>query len=71
MAVAARESRRALALDVRAMVWQGKRFDVERFLRTGHLIEWGVYEAPDTPAMREAREDVEREREMHRLAGRG
>jgi hypothetical protein len=71
MAVAARESRRALALDVRAMVWQGKRFDVGRFLRTGQLIEWGKYDLPDTPAMREAREDVEREREMHRLAGRG
>lgn len=71
MAVAARESRRALALDVRAMVWQSKRFDGGRFLRTGQLIEWGKYDLPDTPAMREAREEVEREREMHRLAGRG
>ena len=71
MAVAARESRRALALDVRAMVWQNERFDAERFLRTGQLVEWGVPDLPDTPVMREAREAVEREREMHRLAGRG
>ncbi len=71
MAVAARESRRALALDVRALVWQEKRFDAEHFIRTGQLVEWGNYGAPDTPAMREAKAAVEREREMHRQAGRG
>ena len=71
MAVAARESRRALAVDVRALVWQEKRFDVQRFLSTGHLIEWGNYGAPDTPAMQEAKAAIEREREMHKQAGRG
>ncbi len=71
MVVAARESRRALAVDVRGLVWQEKRFDAERFIRTGHLAEWGNYGAPDTPAMREAKAAVEREREMHEQAGRG
>lgn len=71
MAAAARESRRTLAADVRSLVWQQKRFDVERFIRTGYLIEWGNYGVPDTPAMREAKEAVEREREMHERAGRG
>jgi hypothetical protein len=71
MAVAARESRRALAIDVRALVRQEKRFDAERFIRTGQLLEWGHYSAPDTPAMREAKAAVEREREMHEQAGRG
>ena len=71
MVVAARESRRAFAVDVRGLVWQEKRFDAERFIRTGNLIEWGNYGVPDTPAMREAKSDVEREREMHKQAGRG
>ena len=71
MAAGARESRRALAVDVRALVWQEKRFDAERFIRTGQLIEWGNYGVPDTPAMREAKAEVEREREMHEKAGRG
>jgi hypothetical protein len=69
MAVAARESRRALAIDVRALVWQEKRFDAERFIRTGQVLEWGNYGAPDTPSMREAKAAVEREREMHKQAG--
>ena len=71
MAVAARESRRALALDVRALVWQQKRFDAERYIRTGQLMEWGDYGVPDTPAMRAAKVALEREREMHKQAGRG
>ncbi len=71
MMVAARESRRALAVDVRGLVWQEKRFDAERFIRTGQLTEWANYGAPDTPAMREAKADVERERKMHEQAGRG
>jgi len=71
MAMAARESRRAMVVDVRALVWQEKRFDAARFIRTGELVEWGNYGAPDTPAMREAKAAVEREREMHRQAGRG
>lgn len=70
MAVAARQSRRSLALDVRVLVWQEKRFDEERFVRLGQVIEWGKYGVPDTPAMREAKAAVEREREMHRQAGR-
>ena len=71
MAIAARQSRRALALDVLTLVRQEKRFDASVFLRTGEVIEWGNYGAPDTPAMREAKAAVEREREMHKQAGRG
>ena len=71
MTMAARESRRTLAIDVRALVWQDKRFDAERFVQTGRMIEWGNYGVPDTPAMREAKGDVERERLMHEQAGRG
>ncbi len=71
MAIAARESRRTLALDVRTLIWQEKRFDADKFIRTGQLIEWGKYDVPDTPAMREAKAAVEREREMHEQAGRG
>lgn len=71
MAVGARESRRALAVDVRALVWQEQRFDVERFIHTGTVREWGHYGAPDTPAMQEAKIAIEREQEMHRQAGRG
>ena len=71
MAIAARESRRMLALDVRTLVWQEKRFDADKFVRTGQLIEWGKYELPDTPSIRKAKADVEREREKHEKAGRG
>ena len=71
MAVAARQARRVLAVDVRALVWQEKRFDAERFIRTGQLVTWGNYGLPDTPAMRDAKAAIEREREMHRRAGRG
>jgi hypothetical protein len=71
MAAGARESRRALALDVRMTVWHDKRFDAAKFIRTGHVVDWGQYGVPDTPAMREAKEAVKREREMHRKAGRG
>jgi len=71
MVVAARESRRALALDVRTLVWQEKRFDAERFIRTGQVMEWGNYGIPDTPAMRAAKATVERERKIHEQAGRG
>jgi len=71
MVVSARESRRAFAVDVRMLVWQEKRFDVEQFIQTGQVIEWGNYGVPDTPAMREAKAAMEREREMHQQAGRG
>jgi len=71
MAVGAREARRALAVDVRALVWQQTRFDAGRFIRTGQTVEWGNYGVPDTPAMREAKLDAIREREMHERAGRG
>ena len=54
MATAARESRRALAVDVRALVWQEKKFDVERFVRTGQLWDYKAYPLPDTPEMRAA-----------------
>ena len=69
MAVAARESRRTLALDVRAMVWQEKRFDAERFVKTGKVAEYKKYPLPDTPQMREALKAAYREKE--RQAGRG
>ena len=71
MAAGSRESRRALAVDVRALIWQAKRFDAGRFVRTGQLMEWGDYGVPDTPEMREAKAAVERERDMHEQAGRG
>jgi hypothetical protein len=71
MAVGARESRRALAVDVRSLVWQEKKFDAGKFIRTGQLIEWGNYGVPNTPAMQAAKAAIEREREMHRQAGRG
>jgi len=63
MVVAARESRRALALDVRALVWQNKRFDAETFVKTGHLAEYRAYPLPDTPMMREALAEAYREKE--------
>ena len=62
MAVAARESRRALVLDVRAMVWQEKRFDAERFVKTGSVAVYKAYPLPDTPAMREALAEAYREK---------
>lgn len=54
MAVGSRESRRALALEVRTMVWLDKKFDAQRFLRTGHVAEYKAYPLPDTPAMADA-----------------
>ncbi len=69
MAVAARESRRLLALDVRTMVWQEKKFDAERFVKTGNVAEYKQYPLPDTPQMREAIEAAYEEKK--RLAGRG
>jgi hypothetical protein len=69
MAVAARESRRMLAVDVRGLVWQEKKFDAERFIRTGSLVEWGHYEAPDTPALRKAKADIKLAREQRKKAG--
>lgn len=54
MAAGAREARRALAVDVRTLVWQEKRFDAERFIRMGQIAEWKAYPLPDTPQMREA-----------------
>ena len=69
MAVGSTEQRRLLALDVRALVW-AKRFDVDRFLRTGALQEWvSNGELPDTPLMRQAIADLEREQEEQRKAG--
>jgi len=69
MAIAARESRRMLALDVRSMVWQEKKFDAERFIKTGKLAEFRQYPLPDTPQMREALEAAYREKK--RLDGGG
>ena len=56
MAVGSRESRRALAMDVRSMVWLDKKFDAERFLRTGYVAEFKTYPLPDTPEMNAALE---------------
>jgi hypothetical protein len=69
MAVAARESRRMFALDVRTLVWQKKKFDAERFVRTGKVSEYKAYPLPDTPAMRKALEEAYEEKK--RQAGRG
>ena len=48
----------------------GGKYDVARFLRTGHRAEFRYFAPPETPAMREAREQVERERAMHEARGR-
>lgn len=39
----------------------GGKFDRERFIRTGAYLECKAYPLPDTPAIRAAREDLERE----------
>jgi hypothetical protein len=41
------------------------KFDRARFIRTGYYAEFKYYPPPDTPAMREAREAIEKERAMH------
>jgi hypothetical protein len=43
----------------------GGKYDVGRFIRTGHRAEFRYYAPPETPAMIAAREEVERERAMH------
>ena len=43
----------------------GGKFDRERFIRTGHYAEFKTYAIPDTPAIRKAKEDLERERLQH------
>jgi hypothetical protein len=63
MTVAARESRRMLALDVRMLVWQEKRFDAERYIRAGSVMEYKAYPLPDTPAMRDALKEAYRQKE--------
>lgn len=63
MAMASRESRRALALDVRELIWQDKRLDAESYLRTGRIAVYKAYPIPDTPAMREALAKAYREKE--------
>lgn len=37
------------------------KFDVGRFLRTGGVIERRAYPVPDTPAFRQAQEELARE----------
>ena len=39
----------------------GGKFDRERFIRTGAYVECKAYPLPDTPAIRAAREELERE----------
>ena len=39
----------------------GGKFDRERFIRTGAYIECKAYPLPDTPVIRAAREELERE----------
>jgi len=63
MAVGAREARRVLAVDVRMLVWQEKKFDAARFIRTGMIFEHKMYPLPDTPEMREALAEAYREKE--------
>ena len=62
MALGSRESRRALALDVRTLVWQEKKFDAEKFIRTGELVVYRTPAVPDTPQMREALEKAYEEK---------
>ncbi len=69
MAISARESRRLLALDVRTMVWQDKKFDAEKFVKTGNVAEYKTYPLPDTPQMRAALKAAYQEKA--RLDGRG
>ena len=47
----------------------GGKYDVGRFIRTGHRAEFRYYAPPETPAMIAAREEVERERAMHEARG--
>jgi hypothetical protein len=71
MADGRRRSRRLLALDVRQLIWI-QRFDAERYLRTGTMQEWiSGGEIPDTPLMRQAMADLEREQEENRKRGHG
>ena len=63
MAVGSRESRRALAMDVRTMVWIDKKFDSGRFLRTGGVEVYRRPQLPDTPVMREALAEAYRQKE--------
>lgn len=65
MVQGARQARRQLALDVRILIWT-ERLDVPRFIRTGMVQPWIVgAELPDTPLMRQAKTDLERERAEH------
>lgn len=59
-----------MALDVRGLIWYSKqKFDADRYIRTGVVMERKAYPLPDTPAIRAAREECRRERERLRLKG--
>lgn len=62
MAVGSRESRRALAMDVRCMVWLDKKFDAARYLRTGAVEVYRTPALPDTPIMHEALAEAYRQK---------
>ena len=62
MAVGSRESRRALAMDVRCMVWMDKKFDAAHFIRTGSVEVYRTPALPDTPQMREALKEAYRQK---------
>jgi cytochrome c551/c552 len=64
MAHARRERQRQLALDVRFTIWTQDKFDVEQFVKRGSVAVYKSYPLPDTPAMRQARADLEAERKL-------
>ena len=57
MAQARREQMR-----IAMLVHMGGKFDRERFVRTGAYFECKTYPLPDTPAIRAAKEELERQR---------
>ena len=65
MAHARRERQRVLALDVRFTIWTQGKFDAESFVKQGQHAVYGPQQIPDTPAIRAAREALEKEREQH------
>jgi len=44
------------------MVWMDKKFDAERFIRTGSVEVYRTPALPDTPAMREALKEAYRQK---------
>jgi hypothetical protein len=49
----------------------GKKFDTGAFLRLGIVNEYRAFPLPSTPAIEQARKDIEAEREYHERRLRG